>query len=207
MAGVPRWYTLNVANMPVGAATIDWGDSTADATRTGTGSGTSHENHEYTVADAPDGTTITLTVTAADGQVSTVHQKVVSTAYPDIVIAPSGAAAGSGPVTIAVTTAATTFTATDVVWFAGTALVTRLVSGTELSADIPASLLKEGISADVYVVGTQGNVSPSKTFTVSASRTGSAGRASAAGKTGKADGPAPAARSGEAERERKPRHK
>src|SRR5262249_8749519 len=81
-------------------------------------------------------------------------------------ISPTSAAAGSGPVTL--TIAGSDFVSTSVVQVNGANRSTTFISGTQLTATIPASDLAVGalLSITVFTPGPSGGTSSAVTFTV-----------------------------------------
>lgn len=107
----------------------------------------------------------TVTVTNPGGAVSNGVTVNIAAPQPAITsIAPSSAAAGAGPLTIAVT--GQNFAVNCVVRWNGTPLYTTLVSATEADATVPADLLANAGPATVTVANPSGLESRAASFTV-----------------------------------------
>lgn len=111
------------------------------------------------------GLSATVTVTNPGGAVSNSLTVSIAAPQPAIAsIAPASAAAGTGPLTVAVT--GRNFAVNCVVRWNGTPLYTTLVSGTEADATVPADLLANPGPVTVTVANPSGLESAAAAFTI-----------------------------------------
>ena len=150
------------------AATINWGNGTTSA-----GVITALGNGQFLVSGtntyAQSGTyPVTVTVLSQSGASITISSTAVVGTVPGlptlISLSPLSAAAGSSDLTVTVNGA--NFTPSSIVQFNGTSLATTFVSGNQLTAVVPASLLAQAGTASVTVFTPGIGSSAAQMFTI-----------------------------------------